>query len=344
MRKRLNLKDALYIGLALFLIAGLVLRADPSQVARSIRGVDLAIIAAVLVLWAINTASKATRWMLILSGVGARRPGAIAVPIFLASLGLNNSTPGKIGGEPVRAYMLKTHTGTRLSVGIASIFVEKALDILTILTLAIIGSIYLMHRLGLADLRVIFILIVAGGTLIALAISMIISRAFAGWAFGVLSRIIPSSGPGKRIKGFIGGFESSVGNFHGSLRLLFNDRATLVHILVLDVVIWLNEAVRLYLVVLALPGDADIGLMGAIAAASIANILGFILPIGSGNLLGSASVVETITGDPKVGASASLVAVITSLWLTIPLGLISLAVLRRFESGQKDAIHVESGR
>ncbi|MDG6226039.1 MAG: lysylphosphatidylglycerol synthase transmembrane domain-containing protein [Candidatus Thermoplasmatota archaeon] len=344
MRKHLNWKDALYIGLALVLIFGLVQRADPEQVLRSIRGVDLSVIAAVLCLWAINTASKTTRWMLILSGVGARRPGAIAVPIFLSSLGLNNSTPGKIGGEPVRAYMLKTHTGTRLSVGIASIFAEKALDILTILILAIIGSIYLMHRIGLADFRVIMILVVVGGAVIALTISMITSRGFAGWAFRSISRIIPSSGSGKRLKGFIGGFESSVGNFHISLRMLFRNRATLIHVLVLDVVIWLNEAARLYLVVLALPGDADIGLMGAIAAASIANILGFILPVGSGNLLGSASVVETLTGDPKLGASASLVAVITSLWLTIPLGLISLAVLRRFETIRKRSINVESGR
>lgn len=334
--KRLGWKDILYLGLGIVLIAGLVVRAEPARVLSAISGIDLTLLGTVVALYVLNLFAKVLRWSLIVQGMGERRPGWIAAPIFLASLALNNSTPGKIGGEPVRALLLKEHTGARLSLGIASIFAEKALDILTILFFAVIGLVYLVNEIGLNDVRAFVIGIAVGSVFIILGLLMVANDRFSSWSLRYLRRLIGRSGTAAqgRLDKVLVKIEGSLARFHGSIGMLMRSKKVLLAVVLLDLEIWLNEAARLYLVVLALPTSVEVAPLGALAAISIANILGFILPIGSGNLLGSTSVLEILTGNERISASASIVAVATSLWLSIPLGLISLSVLGRLHHGK----------
>jgi len=333
-------KDAAYLALGLILISALVLRAEPGEVAEAISGIGLPLLGLVLLFYLFNLCIKVLRWVLILIGMGARRPGLIAVPIFLASLALNNSTPGKVGGEPVRALLLKEHTGSRLSLGIASIFAEKAMDIMTILLFSGIGLVYLTLEIGFGDVRALIIGIAVGSMAILLLLLTVASRRFAGVLLNTSRSIVGKKGGGKiqsRAKKAMDRAEGSLSRFHDAVDLLVRNKSLLPLIVLLDLEIWLNEAARLYLVVLAIPTGADIAPLGALAATSIANILGFILPIGSGNVIGSSSVMEVITGDERISASASIVAVATSLWLSIPIGLLSLVILRRVPSRKEKA-------
>jgi uncharacterized membrane protein YbhN (UPF0104 family) len=162
-------------------------------------------------------------------------------------------------------------------------------------------------------------------------ITLIVNRRFLTF----INRIIESVGlfitrgnKGSRIYRIAGKLEGSIDRFHSSLRNIRKNPWMGIGIVILTLVIWLNEALRFYIIIQALPGDTYIPFQGAIAAIAVANILGFILPIGSGNVIGSASVLELLTGKETASTAASITQVATSLWISIPLGILSLLFLR----------------
>lgn len=129
--------------------------------------------------------------------------------------------------------------------------------------------------------------------------------------------------------------EGSGERFSTALRNLRGNRRMSTAVILLTCAIWVNEALRLYLVVLALPGGYHIPFIGAVATIGVANILGFLIPYGAGNVLGGTSVLKIITGEGNLSFSASFTAVATSIWLSIPLGLISLGYLKSRSKEQK---------
>ncbi|MFW3146245.1 MAG: lysylphosphatidylglycerol synthase transmembrane domain-containing protein [Thermoplasmatota archaeon] len=325
------IKDGLYVGLGLFLIAVLVLRADATDTMDLLSKVDLSLIGLVIGLYFLNTFCKVIRWYGLLKGMGAKKTGPVVLPIFLASLALNNSTPGKVGGEPVRALMLKEHTGTRGSLGIATIFAEKSLDILMILSFAVLGLIYMVMILGFEDVKAMVLMVGAGGILIITVIAVFLNRRMIQWARSLLQKgalKLSGGNRGSRSYKMLSSLSSFLDRFYRSLWAIRKDPSRGAGVVLMTVAIWFNEAVRLFLVLQAIPGDHSISFPGAIAAIAVANILGFILPIGSGNVIGSASVLELLAGDELLATAASLLQVATSLWISIPLGIISLLFLR----------------
>ncbi|MBN1539281.1 MAG: flippase-like domain-containing protein, partial [Candidatus Thermoplasmatota archaeon] len=268
----------------------------------------------------------------LLKGMGARNIGVITLPIFLASLALNNSTPGKLGGEPVRALMLKEHTGNRISKGIATIFAEKSLDILTILLLSVLGLAYMVSVLGFEDVRGMVIVIGIGGSAIIMVILLLVNRGFLRMVNKMMERCtlaLTRGNKDSKVYTFFFKLEGAVDRYHTSLGTIRRDPWTGTGVIMLTLAIWINEALRFYLVVLALPGDMYISFPGAIAAIALANILGFILPIGAGNVFGSKSILELLSVGGSTAMAASLLQVATSLWISIPLGVLSLLFLRK---------------
>jgi len=328
---RKHWKDILYIFLGLFLIGALMLNADVTDTLDILSDTELQLIALVLGLYFFNTFCKVMRWYGLLKGMGAKRVGFITLPIFLASLALNNSTPGKVGGEPVRALMLKEHTGNRISKGIATIFAEKSLDILTILLFAVLGLVFLMFELGFEDVIGMAVVIAIGGSFIVTAILLLVNRTFLRAMNGVLERIalfITRGNRNSNLYRLFGKLEGSVERYHSSIRTIRRNPWTGVGVLMLTLAIWVNEGLRFYLVVQAVPGDVFISFPEAIAAIAVANILGFILPIGAGNVFGSKSILELLSVKEATAMAASLLQVATSLWISIPLGVLSLVYLR----------------
>jgi uncharacterized protein (TIRG00374 family) len=325
-------KDILYISLGLFLIGVLMLRADVTDTLDKISGLDPRPILLVLFLYFLNLSCKVIRWYGMVKGMGGRNLGPIVMPIFLASLALNNSTPGKIGGEPARALMFKEHTGNSGSMGIASIFAEKSLDMLAILSFAAFGLIYLVIELGFEDVRGMVIAIAIGGSVIVTAIIVMLNRGVMDLFNRILRKTtgrVPGGSIKNRLIRIVEKLEGIAERFHRSLKNIRKQRAMGIGMVLMTVAIWLNEALRIYIIVHAMPGDLTISFPGAVAIISVANILGFILPIGSGNVIGGASIIELLTGDGTSATAASLTQVITSLWLSIPLGVVSLLYLNR---------------
>ena len=335
-------KDATYIALGLFLIGILMLRADVTDTLDKMAGIDLRLLGLVLLLYVLNTSCKVFRWFGLLKGIGAKNIGPIVLPIFLASLALNNSTPGKVGGEPVRAMMLKEHTGNRGSLGGATIFAEKSLDILTILALAMLGMVYMVTTLGVKDVMGLAIAVGVGGIVIISFIVLVLNRRFVRWSSRIGTTMTLKIVKGRRSSRVFRG-SVKLTEFLKRLQISISDLRkrpiTGAGVLLLTMAIWINEALRLYIILQALPGDHTLTFPGAVAAIAVANILGFILPIGSGNVIGSTSVLELLLKDGLIATTSSIVQVATSLWISLPLGIISLFYLRsRGRRRSKDGI------
>lgn len=328
---RRHWKDAIYLALGAFIIGFLLLRADVTDTLDIISGIDLKMLLLVLGLYFLNTISKALRWYALLKGMGARDLGPIIMPIFLSSLAINNSTPGKVGGDPVRALMLKEHTGNRMSLGVATIFAEKSLDMITILAFAFIGMAHMMLLLGAKAVLGMAGLIIVGASIIVTMILLVLTRGFVSWTTGLISSLTlrlskgDSSSKVHVLSLKLAGFME---RFHMSITRIRRDPWTGTGAVILTVAIWMNEALRMYIILDALPGDNPVTLLGAIAATSVANILGFVLPVGSGNVVGSTSVLELLTRDGPLAAAASLIMATTSIWISIPSGALSLVLLR----------------
>ena len=87
------------------------------------------------------------RWKLILESQGDKIPFKKLLAPKFVGFAISFLTPGLyVGGEPVRAYLLKKNTGIRLSKGFSSIIVDKILDFTYPLPFLIWALVYAMFK------------------------------------------------------------------------------------------------------------------------------------------------------------------------------------------------------
>ncbi len=329
---RRRLRDALYFSLGILLIIFMMLRADFTDTLERMAGVNIGILLLILLLYLFNTGAKVLRWWVLLWGMGVKGSGKVVVPIYLAALALNNTLPGKVGGEPVRALMLKEHTGAKLSSSIASIVMDKSMDILFVLILSMAGLLYLILKVGFGGLTGLIVVIsVAGISSITIFILML-NKNVSHFILRQMERLnerFTESGKKNLVGKIVSHVQGFMLKYWITLGRLRRNKRAMIAVIALTTSIWLNEALRFYLAVIALPGGHQIPFLGAVAAVSIGTILSLVLPIGSGNVLGGTSITYLLTHHETLSTAASIIAVATSIWLSIPMGLASLYYLRR---------------
>ncbi len=128
--------------IATALTAFVLWKSHPSAVAAAIARTDLWWIAATLVLVVIDRALMAYRWLVLLAPIEPdRRPSlGVVMRIFFVSTFVGTFLPASVGGDAVRAYSLARHEvpGT---VAAASVIMDRALGVLSLLTLAVVSLI-----------------------------------------------------------------------------------------------------------------------------------------------------------------------------------------------------------
>jgi hypothetical protein len=73
-----------------------------------------------------------------------------------------------------------------------------------------------------------------------------------------------------------------------------------------------------------MPDTLQVSLGAVFIAASIANILGIVLPLGSGNIFGIGAVFIAVGMDPTNASLGGFLHAATSIWISIPLGVIAM--------------------
>jgi uncharacterized protein (TIRG00374 family) len=300
--------------------------ANPMELIDKMRQVNVYFILIVIILYFINLLTKAFRWYLLVNSAGAKVSFKKTFPFYVIGLALNNVTPGKIGGEPVRAYLLNKEAEVPIGQGIASIFAEKIMDIIVITTMAVIGAIFILPLLPLdaARILIVVLVLVVAGIIIALYIvshSTILEKTVDKSVN--LAMKVSKHDYIKRLSMALAGF---MDRFKFGMNEILKARSTAGSCIILTVVIWINEAVRFFIILLALPGVEGVSLGAVFIASSIANILGFAVPLGAGNILGSSTVFIALGMSLSNAEAASFLQVATSIWISVPLGAAAMLI------------------
>jgi len=303
---------------SILLLVGLLYIGNPRKIADNLGRVELWYIPLVLVLYFINVLTKNLRWGIVLDEKGLFRK---TLPLYVMGLAVNSVTPGRVGGEPFRAYLLNRNTSCRFGKGVASVFTEKIMDIIVLTCFSIVGLSFLVNELETNDLLKISLQL---GFMVFLLVFILYATFHPTLLERIARRLIHVS---RRISNhhYIDFFErklvSIISNFKESLREFTRKRKNATAGFILTTVIWVNEAARLYLILRAMDIDAPLG--AVIIASSIAAIAGGILPGGVGN----AAIITIILSAAEIteaqATTAGIIMVLTSIWISIPLGMLS---------------------
>jgi uncharacterized protein (TIRG00374 family) len=240
----------------LFLIFRVALNVDVNELLDGIgRSNKLLILAGFLVFYA-GFPLRGYRWTLLLRGTGFRLKTRDATEIIFLSWLVNCLVPAKLG-DIYRAYLLKINSSVSLSRTVGTVFIERILDLFAISVLGMAAGFW-SFRTGLpTEIQVVFGIAVA--VVVILAAMLLTLRNFG-------RRILVRLPVPHRALELYDRFEEGV---FGAVRI-----RQLPGLVLLTGLIWATEAMRLYLVVLALGfPDVELGISGAFFVALIGSLL-----------------------------------------------------------------------
>jgi uncharacterized protein (TIRG00374 family) len=288
-------------GKQLATVPGLVLGADPALV-----------LLAFIVFYA-GFPLRGKRWSLLLRGTGLRVGTKDSTEIIFLSWLVNCVVPAKLG-DVYRAYLLKINSNASLSRTFGTVFIERVLDLFAIALLGIAAG-YWSFRSGLPPaIQVVFLI---GIVVVAvLAVGLFTMRNFG-------RRIIVALPLPHQVRDLYDRFEEGV---FGALVA-----RQLPSLGLLTGLIWMTEAVRLFLIVQALGfGDVSLGLSGAVFVALIGSLLTAVplSPAGLGIVeAGVVGVLHVAYGVPLPEATAiALLDRVISVFSIILFGSIAYAI------------------
>jgi uncharacterized protein (TIRG00374 family) len=196
------------------------------------------------------------RWAQLLKGTGTNIRTRDATEIIFLSWLVNCVVPAKLG-DVYRAYLLKINSNASLSRTFGTVFIERILDLLVIAILGLAAGFW-SFRTGLPpSIQLVAILgIVTVGVLMGLLLTL------RNFGRSLISRLpLPH-----RVIELYDRFEEGVFGAIAS--------HALPKLLVITVLIWGTESLRLFLVVQALHfPDVELGLSGAVFVALIGSLL-----------------------------------------------------------------------
>ena len=209
---------------------------------------------AALAIYYVGFPLRGYRWALLLRGSGYQVSTRDSTEIIFISWLVNCLVPAKLG-DVYRAYLLRLNFAVSLSRTFGTVFIERIFDLFAIVLLGLAAGFW-SFRDGLSpEVQVIFGLGLAVVALLALGLFVI--RNFGG-------RIVKRLPLPHRVREFYDRFEEGV--FSIAPRRL-------PILIVVTGLIWATEAMRLYLVVVALDAPVRLGISGAFFVALIASLL-----------------------------------------------------------------------
>lgn len=289
----------------LLLIAITAGKFDFKALLNSITSANPWLLLAALGVYYIGFPLRGYRWSLLLRGAGIRISVRDSAEIIFISWLVNCLVPAKLG-DVYRAYLLRLNFEVSLSRTFGTVFIERIFDLFAIVLLGL-GAGFWSFRGGLSpEIQIIFG--IGLGVVVVLAVGLFVVRNFGRQ---IMVRLpLPH-----RVVDFYERFEEGV--FSISPRQL-------PLLVVVTALIWATEAIRLYLVVLALGLELNLGISGAFFVALIASLLTAIpfTPAGLGIVEGGiVFVLTTVYGmQPTDAAAIALVDRAISVLSIIVLG------------------------
>ena len=283
------------------------------ELPAKIGGANPWLLVAAFLIFYVGFPLRGLRWSILVRQSGFALGLRDSIEIIFLSWLVNCLVPAKLG-DVYRAYLLKINSPVSLSRTFGTVFIERILDLFAIVTLGLAAG-FVSFRKGLpADVQIVFAIGV--GVVLLLAGGLLTMRNFG-------RRILLRLPVPHRVVELYDRFEEGV---FASMGL-----RALPRLIVITVLIWATEALRLYFVVLALGlPDVHLGISGAFFVALSASLLTAVplTPAGIGFVeSGVVGLLTIVYGVPQTDALAiTLVDRAISVLSIIVLGSIAYAV------------------
>jgi len=283
------------------------------ELPAKIGGANPWLLVAAFLIFYVGFPLRGLRWSILVRQSGFALGLRDSIEIIFLSWLVNCLVPAKLG-DVYRAYLLKINSPVSLSRTFGTVFIERILDLFAIVTLGLAAG-FISFRKGLpGDVQIVFAIGV--GVVLLLAGGLLTMRNFG-------RRILLRLPVPHRVVELYDRFEEGV---FASMGL-----RALPRLIVITVLIWATEALRLYFVVLALGlPDVHLGISGAFFVALSASLLTAVplTPAGIGFVeSGVVGLLTIVYGVPQTDALAiTLVDRAISVLSIIVLGSIAYAV------------------
>jgi len=263
------------------ILGALIYFSNPVKIWGVLSTANLLFISLGLFLWFFNSLVRTLRWNVLLRRLNIRIKFFEVWQIFVASMFVSNLSPAK-SGDPIRSVILKKTDNKSFSKSLPSVVVERILDLVVLIIIAIISSTFLALKIQNLSiwllLSIIFYVIVISVGLFVVS-SEKRTEIFFAKIFKIFSFIPIIRNYEKKVK------EASK-KFHRSFREYKHAPTMLVTIL-LSFVVWIIEGLIIYVAFHSI--GVSIGLSPCIAILPLSILLGILtfLPgsIGSSELI-----------------------------------------------------------
>ncbi len=217
-------KRAARLALGLLLIAILLYKLDPFEVAGTISSAKPVYLIFALSLYVTTFLILSTRWRLIVESMGGRLSAAAAYQAFAGGMILSDLTPARIG-ELSRPLLVRDEID--LETSIASVIIDRYVDVLTILFLGITGL--LLFSIYSSYLPI----------LSAMLLAIVITAAYM-WQnrSELLDKFVSSSSPGL----------APIVHSLSSISAIKNIQIVIIRSMLLTLIAWITHALRIYMI------------------------------------------------------------------------------------------------
>jgi uncharacterized protein (TIRG00374 family) len=325
---------SIVVPLAIIVIAAVLNRQYLGELPTDIAHANPWLILAAFAIYYVGFPLRGWRWTKLLRGVGYKVKVKDGTEILFLSWLVNCIVPAKLG-DLYRAYLLKLNSPVSTTKTLGTVFMERILDLIAIAALGLLAG-YWRFRGNLNDLSQTTQLIFAIGVIVVvlLLVALVVMRNFG-------RRVIGSLPLPHKVVDFYDRFEEGVFGSIGAKGLpLFG---------ALTIVIWMTEALRLYLVMRALGfADVDLGLSGAMFVALIGSLLTAIplTPGGVGPVETGMGLVLTkvFTASPSHALAIVLVDRMISVFSIVVFGSIAYVISSKPRGGGMEVEEIAPAR
>ena len=114
------------VAVSLAVVAGLLIKLSPGDVASTVRGADARLLLAALALMLLSQALVVAKWRFLLHARGVRPPLALVARSYCVSVLLSTVLPTAVGGDVYRVYRVQREPGVRASDVTMTVLYERA--------------------------------------------------------------------------------------------------------------------------------------------------------------------------------------------------------------------------
>ena len=240
----------------LLLLGRFALNIDMQRVLQGVSEADPVLLLAAFVVFYLGFPLRGLRWALLLRSTGQPITVKDSTEILYLSWLLNCLVPAKLG-DVYRAFLLKINSNASLSRTFGTLFIERILDLFTIVILGLLAGFW-SFRTGLPP-EIQFVAALGVAVVVILAVLLLTLRNFG-------RQIITRLPLPHRALELFDRFEEGV---FGAITA-----RQLPLLISITGIIWMTEGLRLWLVVQALGfEDVQLGISGAIFVALIGSLL-----------------------------------------------------------------------